>query len=192
MPRGEWVWAEAQGWRKPRLQIMTSRPVGQESKNDQRAEQGVHTSVNEAQGRHPLAGNLARLVNLPKGVFTQETVMAESLDVQGTPVGLKADLPQGGQVLQPFAHVEVARIMDRRFGVQSTAFLVVLLDARMFVVHVQGWSDPPSVMIRVRKRVGVRRAIRRSEVSCTCSGRPRSKFSRKVASKNNRPAATRL
>jgi hypothetical protein len=55
---------------------------------------------------------------------------------------LKADLPQGGQDLQPFAHVEVARIMDSRFGVQSTAFFVVLLDARMFVVHVQGGRDP--------------------------------------------------
>jgi hypothetical protein len=142
LPWGELVWGEAQEGRWQRLQIMMSKPIGQESKGDQRVEQGVHTGVNEAQRRHPLTGNLAGLVDLLKSIFTQEAIMAERLDVQEASVGLKADLPQGGQVLQPFAYVEVARIVDRRLGAQRTTFFVVLLDTRMFVVHVQGGRDP--------------------------------------------------
>ncbi len=42
--------------------------------------------------------------------------MAESLDVQETSVGFKADLPQSGQVLQPLADVEVACVVDGGFG----------------------------------------------------------------------------
>jgi len=47
------------------------------------------------------------------------------LDVQQTSVGLKADEPQGGQVLQPFAEVEGAGIVDRSFGAQGTTFLMI-------------------------------------------------------------------
>ena len=42
--------------------------------------------------------------------------MAESLDVQETSVKLKADLPQRGQVIQPFADIEVTRVVDGGFS----------------------------------------------------------------------------
>jgi len=70
LPCGELVWGEAQKWRQQRPQIMICKPVGQESKGDQRAEQGVHTWVNEAQRRRPLTGNIARLVDLLKSIFS--------------------------------------------------------------------------------------------------------------------------
>ena len=68
--------------------------------------------------------------------------MRDFLDVQHTPVGLKADLPQCGQVLQRLADAEVARVIDGGFGTESPALLVILLDARVLVVNVQGWHDP--------------------------------------------------
>jgi hypothetical protein len=37
------------------------------------------------------------------------------LDVEQTSVGREADRPQRGQVVQPFAEGEVARVVDRRF-----------------------------------------------------------------------------
>ena len=47
------------------------------------------------------------VVDLPKRVFADHAVVAESLDVQKTSVGLEADLPQGGKIVQPFADAEV-------------------------------------------------------------------------------------
>ena len=46
-------------------------------------------------------------------VFADGTVLADPLDVQETSVGLEADPPQGGQVRQPFADAEVARVVDQ-------------------------------------------------------------------------------
>jgi len=42
--------------------------------------------------------------------------MAESLDVEQTSVGGKADLPQRGQVGQPFPDPEVAGVVDGGLG----------------------------------------------------------------------------
>jgi hypothetical protein len=41
---------------------------------------------------------------------------------------LEAEPPQGGQVRQPFADAEVARVVDRGLGPQGVALLVILLD----------------------------------------------------------------
>ena len=56
-------------------------------------------------------------------------------------MALKADLPQGGQVLQPLADAEVARVVDRGLRPQRPPFLVVLFDPGAFVVDVQGGDD---------------------------------------------------
>ena len=39
-------------------------------------------------------------------------VVADSLDVEQTSVGLKADLPQGWQVRQPFPEAEIGGFVD--------------------------------------------------------------------------------
>jgi len=49
-------------------------------------------------------------------VFAERGVMAESLDVEQTSVGIKADLPQGGKVSQPSSNGEVAGVVDGRLG----------------------------------------------------------------------------
>ncbi len=61
--------------------------------------------------------------------FTQSAVVADRLDLEEASVGVKADLPQRGQVVEPLAQAEVARVVDGGFGTQGLAFLVVLLDA---------------------------------------------------------------
>ena len=54
-------------------------------------------------------------------------VVAEFLDVQQTPGGLKADCPQRGQVIEPFADAGVAGVVDRGFRSVRFALLVVYL-----------------------------------------------------------------
>ena len=44
--------------------------------------------------------------------------------------------------MQSFADIKIVRVIDGRFGSQSAAFLVVLLDARPFVVHVERRDYP--------------------------------------------------
>jgi hypothetical protein len=96
LPGGELVWGQAQERREQRPQIAVGEPVGQQTKGDQGVEQGLDARVGEAQGRHPLPRHCLPLVDLLKGVFAQEAIVAEGLDVQQTSVGLEADLPQGG------------------------------------------------------------------------------------------------
>jgi hypothetical protein len=45
-----------------------------------------------------------------------DRVVAESLDVQQTPVGGEADLPQRGQIGQPFPDRKVAGVVDGGLG----------------------------------------------------------------------------
>ena len=55
-------------------------------------------------------------------------VVADTLDAQQASVGGKADLPQGGQVGQPFGQPEVAGVVDRGLGPQRPAFRRVAPD----------------------------------------------------------------
>src|SRR5258707_12388551 len=93
--------------------------------------------VRETQGAGALTVDHHRFIHPPESVFADRAVVAGALDVQQTSVGLEADLPQGGQILQPLADAEVTRVVDGGLRAQGAPFLVVLLDARPLVVHVQ-------------------------------------------------------
>ena len=67
--------------------------------------------------------------------------MADGLDAQEASVGGEADLPQRGQVVQPFTDGEVAGVVDGGLGAQGTAEFVVLLDLAGLVVDVQAGDD---------------------------------------------------
>jgi hypothetical protein len=60
-------------------------------------------------------------------IFAERAVVAESLNVEQTSVGVKADLPQCGQMVQLAADGEIVGVIDRGFGAERSAFLVVLL-----------------------------------------------------------------
>ena len=122
-------------------------------------------------------------------------VVADRLGVEESPVGGEADLPQGGQVAQPFADPEVAGVVDGGLGAKGSSFLVILLDAGVLVLDVQADGVTPWVNTRVRNRLWVRWRrpvkMRRSKIKETRSGRPTSRFSRMTVSKNTRPEAGR-
>jgi hypothetical protein len=116
LPSSELVWGEAQEGCEQRPQLGVSETAGQKPKSDESIEQGLGVRVGKAQGGYPLAGHQVWLVDLPKSVFAQKAIMADLLDMQKTSVGLEADLPQGWQIIQPFADVKVAGIVDGGFG----------------------------------------------------------------------------
>jgi len=76
----------------------------------------LHAPIVEAQSGSPLTVTLNRLHDLLVGLLANEVVVSDGLDVEETSIGLKADLPQRGEVLQSFADSEVAGIVDVRFG----------------------------------------------------------------------------
>jgi hypothetical protein len=73
--------------------------------------------------------NLDRTIDPAKRVFSKGAILADSLDVQETSVGLKADPPQGGKIRQLLADVEVARVVDGGLGPQGASLLMILLDS---------------------------------------------------------------
>ena len=75
-----------------------------------------YAEVGDAQGRSPLPIHLHGLVQLQHRFFSHGAVLAERFDFENTSVGLKAHLPQSGQVTQPLADGKVACIVDGGLG----------------------------------------------------------------------------
>ena len=118
-------------------QLRAGEPMRLQNETHDGREQGLRVRVGVAQGTGALAVLHDRPVHLLERAFAEMTVVADALDVQQTPVGLEADPPQLRQVFQRATDVEVPGVVDRRLRPQGPAFLVVLLDAGPFVVHVQ-------------------------------------------------------
>jgi hypothetical protein len=68
----------------------------------------LHPRVGEAQPGHPLPVDHDGVDDRGERPLTGGQAVADPLDVEQTSVGLEADLPQRGQVLQPLADPKVA------------------------------------------------------------------------------------
>jgi hypothetical protein len=97
----------------------------------------LHQRIGETQGTGPLTVNNHRLIDPAERVCADRAILADSLDVQKTSVGLKANLPQSGEILESLANIEVVGVVDGGVSAERTSFLVVLLDASAFVINVQ-------------------------------------------------------
>ena len=118
------------------------KPAGKQVEAQQCGKQRLHARVPEAQARSALAVDLRRTVQRSERLGSDGAVVAEALDAEQASVGSKADLLQIIEVLQPAADIEVIRVVDDRLGAQRATLLVVLLDARVLVVHMQRRDDP--------------------------------------------------
>ena len=113
--------------------------------------------------------------------------MADAFDFQQAPVDLSADLLQVRQVGQSLVHSEVVRVAESSFRPATAPFLEVLFQIEVLVVDVQAGMDPVLDRRGCGTRPGVFFVTTRSKINCTRSGRPRSRLSRMISSKNSRP-----
>ena len=93
-------WIEAQQLRQQDTHFLIIEPTQLETEYDQYSEQSLYAFVAEAQGRGSLSIYLDGTNHPIERVFANRAIVGDLLDVEKTPVGLKADLPQGGQVLE--------------------------------------------------------------------------------------------
>jgi hypothetical protein len=87
----------------------------------------VDASVAEAEPGHSAPVDVGGLGDVVEDGVADDRVVADRLGVEESPVGGEADLPQGGQVAQPFADPEVTRVVDGGLGAKGGSFLVVSL-----------------------------------------------------------------
>ena len=118
-----------------------AKTVDLEGEHDKHTEKRLDTPVIETERRNPLPIYVEGLNHPIESTLAHCTVVADSPDVEKTSVGLEANLPQCGQVVQSLADLEVSGVVDGRLSPQGAAFLVVLLDPSVFIVDMQRWDD---------------------------------------------------
>src|SRR4029077_13417586 len=118
-------------------QMAVSESALDENKQQQEIQQAPHPWVSEAQRCRALSIDHDRPLQILERGLADEAVVADALDVKQTPVGRKADLAQFREIFDAPADVEVAGIVDGRFGSKRLSLLVVLLDAGLLVIDVQ-------------------------------------------------------
>jgi hypothetical protein len=96
-------------------------------------------------GKSQTGGTLASFdngaVDGQDGVFGENTVVTDTLDLEQATVGRKADLAQLREILQALADSKIVGVVDCGLGAQRAIFFVILLDACVFVVDVQRGGD---------------------------------------------------
>ena len=102
--------------REQAAQIAVEESVREQSKHQQCLQECVRAAVAQAQpgDARPGVGD-DRIVHGGEGFRGPDRVVAESLDAEQAPVGGDADLPQRGQISQPFPDAEVVGVVDRGF-----------------------------------------------------------------------------
>jgi hypothetical protein len=93
-------WIDTQQLCQKGSHFLIVEPTELETEYDQNTEQGLHALVTEPQCRRSLAIHLDRTDYPIEGIFADRAIVGNLLDVEKTSVGLEADLPESGQVLQ--------------------------------------------------------------------------------------------
>ena len=117
LARADLVGVFTQQVREQDTQIQVAESVGLESEHQQRLEEGVGAAIPQTQpgDAYSRVGDDG-VVDGVEGFGGADRVVAELLDAQQAPVGGEADLPQCGQMCQPFPDSEIAGVVDRGLG----------------------------------------------------------------------------
>ena len=122
LPGGHGLGGHAEEGRQDGAQVAVGEAAGQQPEDAQGGEQGVDAGVAEAQpgdagpGRVVTGSQTWAMASWPPAGSWLSFWTSEQ-----TPVGGEADLPQRGQVGQPFPDAEVAGVVDRGFGPERLA-----------------------------------------------------------------------
>jgi hypothetical protein len=93
-------WIEAQQLRHEETHFRIGEPAELKTEYDQHGEQSLDALVTEPQSRGSLTIDRGRTDYPIERILAYRAIVGNLLDVEKTPVGLEADLPQGRQVLQ--------------------------------------------------------------------------------------------
>src|ERR1700739_1091405 len=132
--------AAGQG-RKMLAQIGSPEALRELSEQDEGLEERLNAWVSKTQAGRALAAGCHRSVDGLQRIFAEDAIVAEPLDLDQPLIGRKSDRAQLCKIVQAFADAKVVSVVDGRLGPQGPVFLVVLLDARILVVDVQGRGD---------------------------------------------------
>src|SRR5215471_15626394 len=108
---------------------------------DESLEERLNAWVGKTQAGGALTAGCDRPVDGLQGIFAEDAVVAQPLDLDEPLIGRKPDRTQLRKIVQAFANPEVVSVVDGRLGPQGPVFFVVLLDARVLVIDIQGWGD---------------------------------------------------
>ena len=97
---GKMRWIEAQQLRQQDAPFRISESAELKTEDDQYGEQSLDARITEPQSRSSLTVDFSRTDYPIKSILPHRTIVGDLLDVEKTPVGLEANLPQGRQVLQ--------------------------------------------------------------------------------------------
>src|SRR6201981_3215520 len=127
--------------RKMLAQIGGPEALRELSEQDEGLEQRLNAWVGKTQAGRALVAGCHRSVDGLQSIFAEDAVVAQSRDLDEPLIGRKSDRAQLRKIVQAFSNAEVVSVVDGRLGPQGPVFLVVLLDARVLVIDVQGWGD---------------------------------------------------
>ena len=83
------------------------KPFGQQTEDYEGTEQRHDVRVGETEGGHAFPLDDSGTCERQESLLSQTTVVAQSLDVKETSVGLEADLPESGKINEPLANTKV-------------------------------------------------------------------------------------
>src|SRR3954470_4821106 len=109
--------------------MAVSKSALDENKKQQDMRQPLHPRISEAQRCRALSIDHDRSLQVLERCFADEAIVADAFDVEQTSVRRKADLAQFREIFDASADVEVAGVVDGRFGSKRLSLLVILLDA---------------------------------------------------------------
>jgi hypothetical protein len=107
--------------RKLLAQIAGAEALCKLAEQDDGMQQRVDARVGKAQARGPLAAFRDRAVNSLKGIFRQDEIMTDVLDIEQAAVGRKTDFAQLRQIAWTLADAEIVAVVDGSLGVQGAA-----------------------------------------------------------------------
>ena len=83
------------------------KPFGQQTEDHEGAEERHNVGIGETEGGHAFALDDSGTCERQEGLLSQTTVVAQSLDVKETSVGLEANLPESGKINEPLGNAKV-------------------------------------------------------------------------------------
>src|ERR1700756_2720464 len=121
-------------------QVYRSEALGELPEQNERMQERVNARIGKAQARGPLMPGGDWAIDGLEAIFTDDAIVAQPLDLEQPAIGHKPDLAQLGQIVQAPADPEVVSVVDGCFRAQRPILLVILFDARVLVIDVQGWG----------------------------------------------------